>query len=221
MGRHLYPSEFLIRTLVGKYPGLTLEHAYEGSRVLDLGFGDGRNLPLLHNLGFEIHGVEPDADVCAMVTERVAELGIFCTLTPGTNAHIPYDDAFFSYVVASNSMYYVASGETFDDNLREVARVLRPGAWLVATVPDLDNFILRDARALTNGHFEITNDPYGLRNGTVFRAFAAPAEVQCAFGTYFNTFSFAAFHDDWYGMLVSGFVVVCQRAGFQSSASSS
>lgn len=219
MGEHLYPSEFLVRTLLGSYPGLHFERPGIGCNVLDLGFGDGRNLPLLKNLGVEIFGVEPDPDVCAMVKARVAPRDIDCTLVPGTNAHIPFEDRFFDYVVASHSMYYVAKNETFTDNLREIARVMRPGGWLVATVPDLDNFILKSAHADGNGHFTITNDPYGLRNGTVFRAFGTTRDVVDAYEPWFEEFSFASFRDDWFGMLVSGFIVVCRRRLDQSSAS--
>jgi SAM-dependent methyltransferase len=125
MGAHLYPNEFLIRTLLGRYPGLEMSRDYAGRRLLDVGFGDGRNLPLFRNLGVEIFGVEPDPDVCRLVTERVAPAGIDCTLRAGSNTQIPFDDGFFDYVVASSSVYYVRENETFSDNLAEVARVMR------------------------------------------------------------------------------------------------
>lgn len=133
----------------------------------------------------------------------------------------PFDECYFDFVVASHSMYYVDPGESFEDNLSESARVLRPGGWLIATAPNHDNFILRGARPLADGHFEITNNPYGLRNGTVFRAFGSTNEMESTYGSWFTRFSFASFHEDWYGMLVSGFVVVCQRRALQSTASNS
>src|SRR6267142_4362727 len=59
----VYPVEFVVRTLLGTYPGLAIDRTtYRGSRVLDLGFGDGRNMPLLRDLGFEVYGVEISPD---------------------------------------------------------------------------------------------------------------------------------------------------------------
>ena len=212
MGSHLYPTEFLIRTMLGRYPNLTMSRDYQDKALLDLGFGDGRNLPLFRNLGVRIYGVEPDPQVCAMVSERLQrEAAVESTLVPGTNSSIPFDDDFFDFVVACHSIYYVSDGETFSDNLREVARVLRPGGWLVASLPDLENSVLANAEPLEDGHWRITSDPFGLRNGTVFRAFEAAGDIEDAFGAWFEAFSVGSFRDDWYGLRVTGFAVVCRK----------
>ena len=83
MGGHLYPTEFLIRTMLGTYPGLDFDRDFDGRRLLDLGCGDGRNFPLFAQLGLQIFGVEPDEAVCEMVAERVRDSGITCELTGG------------------------------------------------------------------------------------------------------------------------------------------
>ena len=60
---HVYPVEFVVRAFLGNYPRLQNDPGgYVGQRVLDLGFGDGRNMPLLVNLGMEVHGVEISTD---------------------------------------------------------------------------------------------------------------------------------------------------------------
>jgi len=55
-----YPTKWVVRTLAGgNYPYLKLDKArYKGACILDMGCGDGRNLPLLLNLGFEVHACE-------------------------------------------------------------------------------------------------------------------------------------------------------------------
>jgi SAM-dependent methyltransferase len=212
MGVHLYPTEFVVRTMLGSYPRLRMDRDYAGKRLLDLGFGDGRNMPLFHNLGVEIHGVEPQAELCAMVSDRMARQGIPCTLTVGHNSDIPFGDRAFDFVVACHSVYYVREGDSFADNLREVARVLRPGGWLVLSLPHPENFILKGAAAIGDGHWRIATDPYGLRNGTIFRAFGDEDEITDAFAPWFDAFSFASGCDDWYGILLKAFYVACRRS---------
>jgi SAM-dependent methyltransferase len=217
MGPHLYPTEFVVRTMLGRYPRLQMDRDYAGKRLLDLGFGDGRNMPLFRNLGVEICGVEPEAELCAMVSARMAREGIPSTLRVGHNAAIPFEDRAFDFVVACHSLYYVREGDRFADNLREVARVLRPGGWLVLSLPAIGNFILEGAEAIDGGHWRIAADPYGLRNGTIFRAFGSEDEIIRSFAPWFDTFSIGSGADDWYGIVLKAFYVVCRRKADEES----
>src|SRR5580693_863468 len=73
----VYPVEFVVRALLGKYPRLQRdETSSRGLAALDLGFGDGRNLPLLYDLGMQVFGVELSADICNLAKTRMASLGI-------------------------------------------------------------------------------------------------------------------------------------------------
>jgi len=68
---NVYPTEFVVRSFLGKYPRLQSNNTgYNGKKVLDLGFGDGRNMPLLKDLGFEIHGVEVTDVICEHIREK-------------------------------------------------------------------------------------------------------------------------------------------------------
>src|SRR5258706_3045656 len=111
---HLYPVEFVVRAFLGTYPSLKLDRSkYADSTVLDLGFGDGRNIPLLHNLGFKIHGIEIHDDITKITRNRIAPLGIKADLRVGSNVRIPFEKDFFDYVLACHSCYYVEDGTTF------------------------------------------------------------------------------------------------------------
>lgn len=208
----LYPVEFVVRTLLGTYPGLRIDRStYRGSRILDLGCGDGRNMPLLHDLEFDVRGVEISEEICRLTRARMDQLGVAVEVLPGSNSHVPYPDASFDWVLACHSCYYVSSGETFEDNLREIARVLRPGGRLVFSVAKSDTYILRDAVPLGDGHFQVRHDPYGVRNGVVFRAFSSKDEVAGAFGTYFEDFALGSCENEYYGIDERVFIGTCLR----------
>ncbi len=197
---HVYPVEFVVRTFLGTYPGLKIDRTtYRGSKILDLGFGDGRNMPLLRDLGFEIHGVEISDEICRLTKARMDRLGVPVTLRTGSNSHIPYPDRAFDYVLSCHACYYVAAGESFSDNLNEITRVLRPGGRFIFSLAKVDSHILKDATPLGQGHYRITCDPYGFRDGTVFRAHASRAEIEEEFAAHFRNLALGLCENDYYG----------------------
>lgn len=197
----VYPVEFVVRTLLGTYPGLKIDRTtYRGAKVLDLGFGDGRNMPLLHDLGFEVHGVEISPQICQLTRDRMERLGVPAAIEVGSNAHIPFGDGAFDFVLACHACYYVSEGERFSDNLEEIARVLRSRGRFIFSLAKTDAYILNDAIPLGGGHYRITRDPYGIRNGSIFRAFASKDEVREEIGGRFDDLALGVCENDFYGI---------------------
>ena len=99
--KHVYPAEFVVRAFLGSYPRLpSTRLAYVRARVLDVGFGDGRNMPLLSDLGMSVYGVEISDEICARTAERMRGLGVAADLRVGSNSRLPFDAEFFDHVVA-------------------------------------------------------------------------------------------------------------------------
>lgn len=210
---NVYPVEFVVRSFLGQYPHLNLDKTkFAGSRILDLGYGDGRNMLLLHNLKFEIYGVEISEKINRLADVRLQKLGISATLKVGRNTFIPFDGRFFQYILSCHSCYYVEEGTNFDDNLREIHRVLAPNGIFICSLPMHDTYIILDkAEELSGGHYRIKNDPYGLRNGTIFRAFKNQSEIVETLGKYFYEFSVGFCDDDFYGIHQKVWIVVCKK----------
>ena len=74
LGAHCYLNEFLVRTMLGKYPELKISHEYQGKKVLDWACGDGRNILLLHNCGLSVSAFEITEEICTGVEERMQQL---------------------------------------------------------------------------------------------------------------------------------------------------
>jgi len=209
---HVYPVEFVVRAFLGNYPRhRTRGASYAGRRVLDLGFGDGRNMPLLWQQGMEVHGVEISREICALAEARMRRLGVKAELRVGRNREIPFESAFFDIVLACHSCYYVDPGTRFADNVREIARVLRPGGTFIFSAPIGTSYILNGARDLGDGHMEITSDPYGVRNGSVLKKFDHEAEIEESLAPLFGDFAIGSCRNDFWGIEEHVWIAVCRR----------
>ncbi len=210
--KHIYPTEWVIRTILGKYPNLHLNKAgYTGAKILDLGFGDCRNMPLLSHCDFDIYGVEISDDIISMAYQKLSDLKISATLKKGTNTNIPFEDSYFDYLLACHSCYYVDSETSFNSNLSEMSRVLKKGGTVIASLPAPDNFILKDCTNLQDGHVVIRNDIYGLRNGYIFRAFEDEEEVKRVFSRDFERVTVCKCEDNFWGVQINFFIVVATK----------
>ena len=206
---HNYPAEWVIRTLLGKYPDLNYQRKFDSSsRVLDLGFGDGRNWLLLKNMGLNIYGVDISQEIIEYGYFQATKLGSNVNLKIGRNSNVPFPDEYFDVVLASNSFYYVDQNETFDAHLKELKRYSRKGATFVASLPEIKrNFLFKDAQYLENGLFRITNDIHNLRNGYTLRGFKSKSEIIDVFKNTLENISIGYVYSDYFDYEMSMYIV--------------
>lgn len=207
----VYPTEFVVRTFLANYPGLNFRKPEAGERVLDIGFGDGRNTVFLCDQGYAVSGVEITEGIVRQTSERLAKLGYSPDLRVGRNSSMPFEDACFDYMLACHCCYYCDEGETFDVNMKEYARVMKPGAWLVASVASRDSYIFQDAISLEDGTLRVQADPYGNRNGYRLQAFSGTEEIETFLSTWFYAFSFGLADNDYFGVSERLYWVVCRK----------
>ena len=108
-------------------------HCPEPGGALDVGCGSGEIAAWFADAGWHVTAADLSPAMIEVARNKGSGRSIdFVTLSPG--AGLPFADGGFDLVVCSSVLEYVGD---LPHHLAEVARVLRPGGWFFATVPDL------------------------------------------------------------------------------------
>lgn len=204
-----YPSEGLIRIFRGDFPTLPALGFARGKTLLDLGCGDARQVPLYLEKGLISAGVEISKKICDVAVSNAKRMGVDFECEVGHSGDIPWPDESFDFLVAWNSCYYMGFAETdFEEHVLEMRRVLRPGGWLIASVPMRTNFIFRGVDDSQERYVTIVDDYFGLRHGERMRRFIDRSDLEEGFSPSFTNMAIAESRSDWFGLSYDWFTLV-------------
>jgi SAM-dependent methyltransferase len=209
-----YPTEWVIRTIAGAdYPGLKLDKSkYTGATILDLSCGDGRNLPLLLSLGFEVHATEISEPLVNDLRQFAAAKNWPVSFRVGQNTALPYPSEYFDYLLSCASLYYLDIDTSWKQVMGEIARIMKPGGIIAANLPDPDNAVLSGAEPLPDGSMIIRNDPFKLRDGLRFMVAHNYDDVGRLIRPWFDLVGIGHQSDDFYGLMVSGYIFAARKS---------
>jgi SAM-dependent methyltransferase len=164
------PIEYYRRPLVGR---LYLERINMGlrwlgeqrfARALEIGYGAGAVLLAVAGNAGELHGIDYDADPTA-VADALRARGCAAHLKRGDARSLPYEDSFFDLVLCFSVFEHISEYRTA---LREVARVMRPGATFILGMPAVNKAMTLAFKSIG---FEGIDDHHVTSPGEVARAF--------------------------------------------------
>ena len=104
------------------------------ARILDFGCGSGDIAMNLADAGFTVTGFDLSAQMIEEARSADAQQRVTWMTRSASGDALPFDDTSFDAVITSSVLEYVPA---LDATLREFVRILRPGGWLIATVPDV------------------------------------------------------------------------------------
>lgn len=158
--------------LVDELPLARERLAHPGSRALDAGTGEGRNLAFLLDAGAsEVHGVDASAQALAKVADHVRER---VQLRHATLDQTGYPDQHFDLVLLIDVYETLPAAAGV---LREMARVLKPGGSMIVNVAALEDGIAGDQMRALAAHEYLYQDRY-------YFHFMEAAEASAAFAAF-------------------------------------
>lgn len=102
--------------------------------ILDFGCGSGDIALHLAPDGYRLTGFDLSTPMIEQARRADTGRRVVWIVRGEHGDTLPFDDAGFDAVVTSSVLEYLPA---LDATLREFARILRPGGWLIATVPDI------------------------------------------------------------------------------------
>ncbi len=125
------------------------------SKVLDAGCGGGRNLVYFFRNGYDVYGIDPNANAVESVKELSKSLS---PANPLSNFKVaaaeglPYGDEYFDLVISSAVLHFARNEGHFDTMLHSMWRVLKPGGYFFARLAS-DIGIETLVQSLGNGRY--------------------------------------------------------------------
>lgn len=143
----------------------------DGNRIIDIGCGNGRNAVYMAGMGLRVTGLDisPELLELARANANEKEVGHLCDFILGDITELPFDDNEFDGGLYIASLHHLATDEERFTSIRELSRVLRPGARALVSVWDRDQEKFRDLVDIWEAHplFE---------RGDVFIPWKSPGE---------------------------------------------
>lgn len=98
---------------------------------LDIGCGQGWYLAQLARLGYPMTGCDLTAGQVEGARQYCKEIGVAADLHVASAEALPFADSTFDFAYTINVLHHITNPATFNAALREIVRVLKPGAPLI------------------------------------------------------------------------------------------
>jgi SAM-dependent methyltransferase len=144
------PIAYYKRPLIGRFfrerinLGLRMIADRRYAKALEIGYGAGAVLLAIAASVDELHGIDLDADPVP-VQEWLGRHGRIATLIRGSVYELPYETAEFDLALSFSVFEHL---HQYEQGLREIARVLKPGGRFLLGMPAVNTMMELGFRAI-------------------------------------------------------------------------
>ncbi len=207
----LYPNEFVIRIFKGNYPNFKIlkKEKYKKKKILDLSFGDGRNLFFLKDLGFNVYGTEISQKIVDNLKKKNLTKDI--KLEVGNNSSLPFKNNYFNYILAWNSFYYLQKKTSIFDNLTEISRILKKDSFFIGSIPILNTYYFKKNKKINRYKYQIKNDYLNIRNNSYLCGIKNEKDLRNILKVNFKKINIAHSFNNYFGIEENLLVFCCKK----------
>jgi SAM-dependent methyltransferase len=160
-------------------------HLPPSSRLLEIGFGYGRDLAFLSREGFRVYGVDFSSEARRATEERLRREGLVAErLVTGSFVDCGFPEGSFDGVYSHRMAHLLTTAAAVESFVETVSRLLRVGGILCLTVRNSEDCKPEEVRPVEGEVYE-----YIPRHGHYIR-FWGDRTLKSAFGTAFHLLAF-------------------------------
>ncbi len=204
-----------MKIFLGRNPGLDLRGVnFFGKSILEVGFGDGRDLVLFSNLGFNVFGVEVDEQVVKHTQRKLAESAVKTELRVGYNDETGFESNSLDYVYSAAALMYLRNElSSIHGTLSHIFDIVRPGGKLFATFTRSDSHIVEGSQRLDRNRIIVKDPFFRQREGQLYWLHSSKEEVERdVLGAGFSNCKVYDYNVDWFGTRETAFICVAAKA---------
>ena len=197
-----YPSVFALKIFLGNNPDFRLKEKYPNiSKIVDISFGDGRDIGFFLEQGYHVSGVEPDSKVVNHTRKKYKTYQNRTDLRVGTNIDTGFNSEVFDAVYSSGAVYYLPSlDHSIIDAFRESYRILKKGDLFMGTLARNGIHTLSGAKKINQNIFILKDSFYNYRSGQVYHVYNHKSEIEEDFKKVgFNNIMVYDYDVNWFG----------------------
>ena len=209
-----YPSVLALKLFLGNNPDFDIKIEKPVIKnIIDIGFGDGRDIGLFLEMGLHVSGIEPNIDVVNHTSQKYYKYRKKLDLRIGTNVNTGFNDNTFDVAYASASIYYLPSLEySILDSLSEAYRIIKPGGLIMGSFARSDIHTVAEATKINNNIFILKDPYYKFREGQVYHTYNDKNEVLRDFGKIgFKNPLVYDYNVNWFGTRETLFIFVAKK----------
>lgn len=209
-----YPSVLALKLFLGNNPEFTMRNVdLENKKILDLGFGDGRDLSLFTTLGLDVYGVEVLSEVVSHTQKQFDQIDANVTLKQGVSVRTGFEKDFFDIVYAAGSVYYL-----LDENahirqaLSHVQEVLKKDGLFLGSLARSGTHVVKGSEKIDKNRIVLKDSFYKVREGQYYHVYNTMDEVKEDFDACgFDIISLTESDVNWFGTNESLYFFVAKK----------
>lgn len=206
----VYPSEYCLKFFNGnnKYKKIIKKN----KKILDIGFGDGRDLVLFDNLKMNVYGVEIHKKIVDEVKKNLFKMGIKPNLSVGTNIKTIYKNNFFDFVFSASTSSYLENKNVSIDNIFSyIYSLCKKNAYFFGFILGHKSTIIKNSKKIKKNVFCLY-DNLKIRNKIFYYSFKNKEEVKKKLKrNKFKKIEVFESNLDWFGRKSQRFYFICRK----------
>ena len=212
----IFPSAFAAKVFLGNTHGIRDRiKALKSPSLLEIGFGDGRDLMLFKALNYKITGLELNKNIVDLARKRLVVSGsdIDIDLRVGSNTSLPLEKC-YDIIYSSAAVYYLEkeSVDMIDDILTPIEQSLNKSGLFVATFAKRDTHYIKDSTMIKKNTYLIEDKLFKLRPKQLIYAVETEEEMHAIIEqSGLNILKIGNWTVDWFGVNESMYMVIAEK----------